>query len=96
MIEVVCPDGVERDYVEKFREYEAAGIREYWVIDSREGQERADFFVLQDGQCVTVRPEDGIYRSTVVSGFWISLEWLWEQDPRPTQALEAILGRSLR
>jgi len=33
VIEIVSPDSVVRDWREKYFEYEAAGIREYWVID---------------------------------------------------------------
>ena len=50
LVEVVSKDSVARDLVEKLREYEAAGIREYWVIDSRPNEARADFFVLRDGR----------------------------------------------
>jgi Uma2 family endonuclease len=94
-VEVVSPDGVERDYVEKFREYESAGIPEYWIIDSRPGQERADFFVLRDGRYVSAPVEDGIYRSSVIEGFWLRIEWLWDPEPRVAEALADILGRPL-
>jgi Uma2 family endonuclease len=91
-IEVVSPDSVERDYVEKFREYEAAGVLEYWIIDSRPGQQRVDFFVLRKGRFEPVHPEDGVYRSTVVDGFWLKVDWLWEPEPRASVALREILG----
>ena len=94
-IEVVSPDGVERDYVQKFREYEAAGIPEYWVIDSRPGQEHADFFVLQKGAYERAVLTDGVFRSTVVDGFWLRTDWLWDPEPRVALALEQLLGRSL-
>ncbi|PJF48765.1 MAG: Uma2 family endonuclease [Chloroflexi bacterium] len=42
VIEVVSDDSVSRDRVEKFDEYEAAGIPEYWVIDPRPHRKRAD------------------------------------------------------
>jgi Uma2 family endonuclease len=35
VVEVVSPDGVDRDYVEKREEYLAAGVREYWIVDPR-------------------------------------------------------------
>lgn len=35
VIEVVSPESIKRDNEDKFVEYEAAGIREYWIIDSR-------------------------------------------------------------
>jgi Uma2 family endonuclease len=94
-VEVVIPDSAERDYVEKFREYEAAGIPEYWIIDARLGKERADFFVLRDGRYVAALPEAGVYRSTVVEGFWLRVEWLWDPSPRMGDALREILGQPL-
>src|SRR5687768_16717845 len=33
VIEIVSPDSLARDWREKYLEYEAAGVREYWVID---------------------------------------------------------------
>jgi Uma2 family endonuclease len=86
---------VERDYVEKFREYEEAGIPEYWVIDPRPGKERADFFVLRDGRYIAEQLEEGVFRSTVVDGFWLRVDWLGETEPRVSSAIGEILGRSL-
>lgn len=95
VVEVVSPDSVERDYVEKFREYEAAGIPEYWIIDARPGKERVDFFLLRHGRYVATPVEDGIYRSRSVEGFWLRVGWLWEAEPRVTAALAELLGRPL-
>lgn len=44
VIEIVSPDSQERDWQDKFREYETAGIREYWVADPDAPQ--AAFFRL--------------------------------------------------
>jgi Uma2 family endonuclease len=33
VVEVVSPESSSRDYGVKFTEYEAAGVREYWLID---------------------------------------------------------------
>jgi Uma2 family endonuclease len=33
VIEIVSEDSVDRDRGEKFVEYEAAGVREYWIVD---------------------------------------------------------------
>src|SRR6185312_5741056 len=32
-MEIVSPDSVERDWREKYDDYQAAGVREYWIID---------------------------------------------------------------
>lgn len=82
VIEIVSPDSVERDRGSKFVEYEAAGVKEYWLIDPL--RERAEFYQLdQEGFYRPVPPDgEGVYRSQVVPGFWLQVEWLW-QAPLP-------------
>jgi Uma2 family endonuclease len=83
VVEVVSPDSEVRDRFDKLREYQDAGIPEYWLID--EPRHEALFFVLgEDGKYLTapVR-EDGIYASTVLSGLRLRVDWLW-RDPLPT------------
>jgi len=89
VIEVISPESAHRDTVDKRREYEAEGIREYWIIDHRKGKESAFFYVLADnGRYAQVIPDqDGIYRSTVLANFWINTHWLWA-NPQPSE-LEA-------
>lgn len=36
VLEIVSPDNPERDLVEKRREYAAAGIPEYWIVEPRD------------------------------------------------------------
>ncbi len=87
MVEVVSKDSVTRDNRDKFLEYEAAGVREYWVIDSRPGRHIARFYVLDEGRYLEVMPDElGIYRSTVLEGFWLDVAWLWEEQPRALAA----------
>lgn len=85
VVEVVSDDSVGRDRVEKFGEYQAAGIPEYWVLDPRPGRQRSEFFQLVNGAYRAVAPNpDGRYRSAIVPGFWFRPAWLW-QDPLPTR-----------
>ena len=35
-VEIISPDDPDRDLVQKRREYAAAGIQEYWVVDPRD------------------------------------------------------------
>jgi Uma2 family endonuclease len=81
-VEIVSPGGAIRDRGEKYAEYEASGVREYWIIDP--AVRRADFFVLDtDGRYNRALIEaDGTYHSIVLNGFWISVNWLW-QSPLP-------------
>ena len=83
VVEIISPESRLRDRGEKYAEYEMAGVREYWLIDPDE--ERADFFVLgDDARYERLRPDDaGIYRSTVLDGFWVDVGWFWAEPLPP-------------
>lgn len=83
VVEVISPESRARDRGEKFYEYEEAGVREYWLIDPERKQ--VEFYQLgEDGVYRTVLAgSEGQYRSAVLEGFWLRVEWLW-QTPRPT------------
>jgi len=88
VIEVVSPDSEIRDRDEKFVEYQAAGIPEYWLID--EPQLQAHFYVLgDDGKYHEAAVgDDGVYTSKVLTGFRVRVEWLWRDKlPTVTEAL---------
>jgi Uma2 family endonuclease len=100
IVEIVSEDDPARDREVKFFEYEAAGVTEYWVIDSREGHERADFYVLAADPAGSAREvyvarsiEDGIYRSTVLPELWVRLRWLWDEEAQPLRCAVEVLGR---
>jgi len=80
VVEVVSEESRARDRGEKFVEYERGGVREYWLIDP--ARKQAEFYVLRDG---TYQPVllggSGVYRSTVLPGFWLYVEWLWQRPP---------------
>ena len=82
-VEVVSPDSRRRDYQDKLAEYEAAGIREYWLIDPL--QAMAWFYVLNvNGQFErSTFVSDGLYTSTVLPDLRLRVEWLW-RDTLPT------------
>ncbi len=97
VVEVVSGDSVTRDRVRKFTEYQAAGVREYWLIDSRPGHEQADFYVRDEQSKFRAVPigEEGIYRSTVLPGFWLRVDWLWAEElPDPLFTFAEIVGPS--
>jgi Uma2 family endonuclease len=81
VVEVVSPESRLRDRGEKLAEYEMGGVREYWIIDAEKQQ--ADFFVLAaDGRYERQRTDaQGVYRSLVVSGFWLNERWFWQEPP---------------
>lgn len=84
VIEIASPESLGRDRGDKFVEYEAAGVREYWLIYP--DRQLVEFYRLGvDGRyrMITIGL-DGIYHSQVVDGFWLRVEWLW-QDPLPLE-----------
>lgn len=95
-VEIVSPESVARDRVTKLREYERSGVQEYWVIDSRPRMRRAYFYSLQpSGAYEELEVLDGLMRSRILDGFWLKLEWLWAEDPKPLAALREIMGGRL-
>ncbi|MGQ0603350.1 MAG: Uma2 family endonuclease [Anaerolineales bacterium] len=92
IIEVVSDESVSRDRIDKFEEYENAGVREYWIVDPRPRRRRADFFQLgTDGKYQPVPTPEGVYRSMVLPGFWLRVEWLWQEPlPKLLPTLETI------
>ena len=80
-VEVVSPESRGRDRKEKFREYEQAGVREYWILDAINRQ--AEFYGLDAARIYQPLPvAQGVFRSQVIQGLWIDVKWLW-QDPLP-------------
>lgn len=89
VVEVVSPESVERDSVQKFAEYEAAGIREYWLIDYT--NQTAIFYQLDEkGQYQAAETTDGVFRSAVLPGFFIREQWLWQERPQTFEALREL------
>ncbi len=88
VVEVISPESVYRDRSDKFDEYEAAGIREYWLIDARPGKEQAHFWALSATGHYQALPvdQDGIVRSLVLADFWLKVDWLL-QEPKPNPLL---------
>lgn len=85
VVEIVSPESDGRDYGDKRAEYEAGGVREYWLFDPL----RKDTIVFSLG-------EDGRYHrlpldaqgrlySVVLPGFAIPFDLLW-RDPLPAGA----------
>jgi Uma2 family endonuclease len=92
VIEIVSPESISRDRGDKFVEYEAAGVAEYWLIDPERRQ--AEFYRLgEDGRYRVVLPDaEGIYRSEVLAGFWLYPDWLWQEKLPPVLKIVRELG----
>ena len=83
IVEVTSLESIARDRGEKYVEYEAAGVKEYWLVDPDRRQ--AEFYRLeQDGRYRSIRPDErGVYESEVLPGLWLKVDWLWE-EPMPS------------
>ncbi|GAB4201698.1 MAG: hypothetical protein OHK0022_24020 [Roseiflexaceae bacterium] len=78
VIEIISPESDSRDRGEKFVEYEAGAVREYWLIDPV--RRAATFYQLDAEQRYQAIPlQDGVYRSAALTGFWFRVDWLWDR-----------------
>lgn len=77
-IEIVSTESVARDYGEKFEEYEAGGVREYWILDPLRTQ--THFYRLdENGIYRQILPDaDGNYRTPLLPQFVLHVPTLWE------------------
>jgi Uma2 family endonuclease len=84
VVEIVSPDSVRRDRIEKFAEYEAGGVAEYWIIDP--ASETVEFYIRADtGHYFRRAPVQGVtadtsgtYVCAALNGMPIHLDWLWQ------------------
>ena len=92
VVEVVSPESRSKDRGTKFYEYEQGGVREYWLIDPLRKQ--AEFYQLGADGVYHIVPvgEDGIYRSMVLQGFWLRIDWLWQEPPPSITSVIKELG----
>jgi Uma2 family endonuclease len=98
VMEIVSPDSVSRDWREKYLEYEAAGVQEYWVIDpmsrhveayALEATPPAEASTDTENRYRRLEERDGIIASAVLAGFRLRTAWLWPQTrPKAMAALE--------
>lgn len=82
-VEIVSPDTRSRDTVDKLREYEEGGVREYWLIDPK--ARRFEIRVLEsDGRYRLIQPDaDGVMHSRILERLWLKSDWLWQQPLPP-------------
>ncbi len=80
IIEVISPESIIRDTQDKFEEYEAADVKEYWLIDSN--RRTANFYGFDENGKYKMLPNsiNGIFESRVIEGLWINTDWLWQEE----------------
>ncbi len=91
VVEVVSPGSVTIDRVDKFLEYERAGVGEYWIIDPRPHQQQADFYVRDDTGRFAAAPldDEGVFASAVLPGFRLNVAWLWQEEQPDAERITA-------
>ena len=91
VVEIISTGSRKRDRKDKFTEYESAGIPEYWLLDPIRKQ--AEFYRIGEDNFYHLVPisNDGIYRSEVIPGFWLNINWLWKEPlPRISEIVKEL------
>jgi Uma2 family endonuclease len=84
IVELLSPETTRTDRVRKRREYEAAGVPKYLIVDAREGRFGFEFYRLNErGRYEPVVPDAaGRYHSAILPGLWLDPRW-FAQVPLP-------------
>jgi Uma2 family endonuclease len=83
VVEIISPGSRATDRGDKFYEYEQGGVLEYWLLDPERRQ--AEFYLREDDGIyrLVLLGSDGVYRSKVLPGLWLKVEWFWQPLPLP-------------
>lgn len=95
VVEIISPESRGRDRGDKFFEYEAARIPEYWLLDP--DTLRAEFYQLDERGHYQLAAHDdlGRYHSRTLKGLWLRVTWLWQDElPAVDDALLEIAGEA--
>ncbi len=88
-IEIVSPESIERDRVDKFQEYQNAGVKEFWLIDP--DQYECEFYQLIDNKFELIEKlTEGVFYSKVIGGFHFRVEHLWKMESPTLEALKEL------
>jgi Uma2 family endonuclease len=91
VVEIASESDPELDYREKLPRYRDARIPEIWVVDRFRQQVLHEVLTQNRYRATTL--SSGRLASSVVSGFWIEVSWLWETPLPPTLVcLRRIMG----
>jgi Uma2 family endonuclease len=91
VIEIASDSDPRLDLREKLPRYREAGIEEIWLIDHFQRQVLVERTSPAGYAAQTL--DSGRLESVVVSGFWIEVAWLWQEElPATLKCLRQILG----
>ena len=94
-VEIVSPESTVRDRGDKFAEYQAAGVPEYWLIDPIHRD--VNFWILNANGDYEPRPldEQGRLTSVVLPGFTLDPALLWREEPPTGEELAELIQQML-
>lgn len=90
VVEVVSPESVNRDRGAKFKEYEAGGVAEYWIVDAN--RREALFYVRgADGLFHSRLPVGSVYTAHMLPRLRLPVELLWRDKlPSASETVQII------
>jgi Uma2 family endonuclease len=93
VVEIVSPDSVERDYEDKRKQYQRFKVPEYWIIDE---EEKSVLLLRRNrrGRYQEIQPRRGVFRSEMLTGFWLDPSWLWQPRPSRLAIIQQLLAGS--
>jgi len=90
VVEIVSEDSTARDWRDKYLDYQAAGVREYWIVDPLSRKIEA-YSLGRDRKYRLIAEQAGVIRSSVLPGFFVKPAWLWQgQLPRTKRVLREL------
>lgn len=95
IMEIVSADSRNRDRRDKYFDYEASGVREFWIIDPL--MRTVDLYTLEGRKYRAVDAVEGQFRSTVLDGFYLRDAWLFGRTlPKVAAVLKEFAGARSR
>ena len=90
IVEVLSESTEKRDRGIKFDDYEAHGVREYWIIDTF--TQVVEQYILRHGKFVlNLQSSDAVFTSEVITGFQIPIRAIFD-DRVNDEALNALMN----
>lgn len=90
VVEVLSDGTEQRDRGVKFEDFEAHGVREYWIVDPAE--ESVEQYLLQNGKFkLHLKAGNGTIESRVITGFSIDIRAIFDKEVN-LETLRKIMG----
>jgi len=85
------PQEIKRDTETKFREYEAAGVKEYYILYAKDDELMAFYRLNENGMYVPIKPKSGnVIQSSVLPGFQFRPDDLYRRPSLKEMACDPV------